>query len=606
MYPALKLSLIASCAVSAISFSQSSLAQQTNNITDEIVVTAKGNQTLADVLPTSDIFGLDDIQASQANDLPELLDQLTGVSVNDSGGRGSVTGTFVRGLSSTQTIVLIDGVRVGSASLGAAALNSYPIEAIERIEVVKGPLSGIYGADAASGVIHLFTKKGNTSSSSVSATIGSDALTEFDLGLRGGNDNASFHIGAHIEETDGIDRTSIVTDGNDDRDAFEESAFSFGGRLALNANTTANLSLLYTDNTSEFDNTFGADTGFFTDTETFSSALNINSQLSNKLTWRATLGLNTDESVTPAFFSDITTNRESIGSELIFAVDKNTSITAGLDYYQEDIETLDDFPVTDRDNSGAFVLLQSKFAALEFVGNLRYDDNSAYGTDTNSSLALNYDLNNNTRIVASYGTAFSAPSFNFLFFPFFGNPDLLPEETESVEVSLLGSNQALNWRVSAYQTEVTNLFSFDPVTFLAANIGEADIEGVEFELGTSFADWQFALNIDLLSAENAATGIELDDRAEQTISTQLSRSFGKLNLSFAGKYESDRFDLSGTELDSYLLFDINANYQITDNFSIHANIDNIFDEDFTVNLISLTERFNTQGRQSKVTIRYTF
>ena len=366
------------------------------------------------------------------------------------------------------------------------------------------------------------------------------------------------------------------------------------------------MSLLYTDNTSEFDNTFGADTGFFTDTETFSSALNINSQLSNKLTWRATLGLNTDESVTPAFFSDITTNRESIGSELIFAVDKNTSITAGLDYYQEDIETLDDFPVTDRDNSGAFVLLQSKFAALEFVGNLRYDDNSAYGTDTNSSLALNYDLNNNTRIVASYGTAFSAPSFNFLFFPFFGNPDLLPEETESVEVSLLGSNQALNWRVSAYQTEVTNLFSFDPVTFLAANIGEADIEGVEFELGTSFADWQFALNIDLLSAENAATGIELDDRAEQTISTQLSRSFGKLNLSFAGKYESDRFDLSGTELDSYLLFDINANYQITDNFSIHANIDNIFDEDFTVNLISLTERFNTQGRQSKVTIRYTF
>jgi vitamin B12 transporter len=153
---------------------------------------------------------------------------------------------------------------------------------------------------------------------------------------------------------------------------------------------------------------------------------------------------------------------------------------------------------------------------------------------------------------------------------------------------------------------VTDLFSFDPVTFLAANIGEADIKGIETELVTTIADWSLTLNLDFLSAEDKDSGIELDDRAERTFALSASRNFNKLDLRFDLKAESDRFDNRGTELSSYALFDVSAIYRINQKIKLLANIDNVFDKDYTVNLIGSNDRYNTLGRQAKLTIRYDF
>jgi len=573
----------------------------------EIIVTAKGEQNLQDVLPTSHLFTAADIQAAQVEDIPDLLTSVPGISVSDSGGRGSSTGVFIRGVSSSQTIVLIDGVRVGSATLGAAALNSYPVEAIERIEVVKGPLSGIYGADAVGGVVQLFTKKGGEGLGNATLSIGSDSLTEYGLTFNGGNEHNSFHISAYREETDGIDRTSITSGGNEDLDGYEETAISLGGRMTLGDSTTANLSVLYTDSTVDFDNLFGDDLGQFIDNETFSAALSINSDLNDAIAWNTTIGINEDEGVTTSGFpSEFITNRDSIGTELVARFSRNTLLTAGVDYYQEDIESSTDFPVTDRDNTGVYVQLQNTFDSFSFVGSLRYDDNSAYGDDSNGSVAINYNFNESTRVVASYGTAFVAPSFNFLYFPFFGNPNILPEESESFEVSLLGNHESWSWRVSAFKTDIENLFSFDPETFLAANIGEAEIDGIEFELNARIASWDIGVNADILSTQDVTTGTELDDRAEQTLAISAARRFGDLDLRFDVRGESDRFDRQGTELASYALFDVSAVYRLNDNFTVFANIDNVFDKDYTVNLATATERFNTAGTQAKLTVKYNF
>jgi len=352
---------------------------------------------------------------------------------------------------------------------------------------------------------------------------------------------------------------------------------------------------------------FGADIGNLIDNKTFSAALNIRSQLNDQLAWNTTLGINEDEAITTSQFpSEFITDRESIGTEFVATVNRNAVITAGLDYYQENIESDNDFPVTDRDNTGAYLQLQSSHGAVGFVGSLRYDDNSAYGSETNGSVAFNYDFNESLRLVASYGTAFVAPSFNFLYFPFFGNPDILPEESESVELSLLGNAGALSWRVSAFKTDIKNLFSFDPLTFLAANIGEAEIEGIELEINTRLASWDISINVDLLSTEDTLTGVELDDRAEQTLSITAARSFGNIDLRFDLNGESDRFDMRGTELPSYALFDISAAYRVSDRITLLANIDNLFDKDYTVNLATATDRFNTEGRQAKLTFKYDF
>lgn len=574
---------------------------------DEIIVTAKGQQTISNALHTTYVFDLEDIEAAQVKDIPALLNRLTGISISESGGRGSATSVFVRGVSSSQTIVLIDGVRVGSATLGAAALNSYPIEAIERIEVLKGPFSGIYGADAVGGVIQLFTKKGGDSLGVVSASLGSNSLTEFDLGFNGGNDRASFHIAAHSEDTDGIDRTSILTDGNDDIDGFEETAVSLGGQVKFGDSTLAKLSILGTDSTVEFDNTFGPDAGLMTESKTLSSALTINTVFSESWNWSTTLGINEDESVTNgAFPSEFITNRDSLGNEFAWTLSENSTLTFGADYYEEDIESSNDFPVTERDNTGVFIQLQSLGDTFGMVASLRSDDNSAYGSNTNGSLALSYNVSEDFRVVASYGTAFVAPSFNFLYFPFFGNPDILPEKSESAELSLVGNYDNIDWRVSAYRNNIDNLFSFDPDTFLAANVGEATIDGIEAELKTSLADWDLSVNADVLSATNDLTGVELNDRAERTLSVSAARNFGALDLSFDLKAENQRYDNNGTELSGYGLFDISASYKINDAIKVSANVDNVFDKDYTLNLIGASERYNTEGRQAKLTVRYAF
>lgn len=575
---------------------------------EEIVVTAKNDQTIENVLQTVHVFDLTDIEAAQAIDIPSLIDEIAGISFRDSGGRGSATGVFVRGGSSSQTIVLIDGVRVGSATLGAAALNSYPIEAIERIEIIKGPFSGIYGADAAAGVIQLFTKKGGEGLGSVRATVGSDSLQEFGVAFHGGNDRNSFHIAINTEDTDGFDRTTILTGGNEDDDGFEETAVSFGGQVALSDNVTGRLNILATDSEVDFDNTFGADPGLITESETFSAALNITAKLNDAITWTTTIGSNEDQSITNGRFpSDLTTERNTLGSDFAFKLNSSTVITAGVDFYEEDIVSpTTDFPVSNRDNKGAFAQITNKTGAFGLTVSARYDDNSAYGSETNGSLALSVDLNENIKATASYGTAFSAPSFNFLYFPFFGNPDILPEESDSIEVKLEGNNDALSWAVVAYKTDFTNLFSFNPSTFLAANIGEAEIEGIEASIGTEIADWSLSVNADILSATNVQTGVELDDRAERTLALKASKDFGAFDLLFNLKSESNRFDRSGTELASYALFDVAANYEINDNVKLSANVDNLFDKDHTVNLVSSTQRFNTAGRQAKISVKVSF
>ena len=187
-----------------------------------------------------------------------------------------------------------------------------------------------------------------------------------------------------------------------------------------------------------------------------------------------------------------------------------------------------------------------------------------------------------------------------------GNPDLLPEESESFELGLRGTSQLARWRISAYKTDIENLFSFDPVTFLAANIGSAEIEGIEAEISTVWNDWSLSATANVMAAEDRDSGIELDDRAQKTLHFSVSRSVEKTDFRFAIRAEQDRFDNRGTELSGFVLFDASAAYRVSDDFTIHAAVDNLFDKDYTVNLIGPDDRYLTEGRQARIRFSYQF
>ena len=577
----------------------------------EIVITAKGQQTLANIAATAHVITAADIEASSAPDITALLNDVSGVSVRNSGTRGSASGVFVRGSAGSQIVVLIDGIRSGSPTLGATELTHLPIEAIGRIEIIKGPLSGLYGADAIGGVIQIFTKQftkksAETGNGSLSLTAGSNGLQKGVFNLETGNTRNHFRVTLGREETDGIDSTSIASGGNEDDDRFEASNVNVAGQFALSNNTMARISHLQTDNEVAFDNTFGDDTGFLSDNRIKNTAITLDSAWSESLRWTSHLGKQTDEAVTEAFASNIHGERLSFNSQIEKKWSDQQTITIGADVYDEKVTSNTEFPVNQRDNQGLFAQYQQHDDTLGVVANVRFDNNSAYGNDTNGSIAVTSQVSDNSRLTVSYGTAFRAPTFNDLYFPNFGNPDILPEESESLEISLRGTTANAQWRISAFNTDVKNLIGFDPVSFTAANTTNASLKGIEFEVNTYLKGWHLAANLDFLSAEDDSTGLELDDRVETTLNVSASKKWGLWNTRIALLAEDGRHDLSGTELNSFAKVDLSGSYALTHDIKIHAGINNVFDKDYTTNLINDTERFNTEGRTFRLNANYSF
>lgn len=588
---------------SIVAFSAQLRAQEPT----EIVITAKGKQTLASIVATANIITRPEIESSQAQSVPEILNSISGISVRNSGSRGSTTGVFVRGTTGSQIVVLIDGIRSGSPTVGSTNFSHLPIEAIERIEIIKGPLSGIYGADAMGGVIQIFTKKGiDLQNGNISLSAGSNAFKKGVVSFRTGNEKNNFLATLATEKTDGIDSTSILSGGNDDDDSFETNNFNLSGNFSLSKNTQLRMSHLQTENEIEFDNTFGDDIGYVSENAMKNTAITLNSALSNSLQWNTILGKQTDEIMTKVFASDIEGDRLSFTTQIEKQLPKNKILTLGIDAYDESVNSTTSFPVSDRDNKGIFTQLKKGLGGVDIVANVRFDDNSAYGDNTNGSLAINRQLNPQTRLTVSYGTAFRAPTFNDLYFPGFGNPDIQPEESKSLEISLRGDTASSQWRVSAFNTDIKNLIGFDSATFLAANIADASIQGLEFELSTNINDWYLAANLDLLSTEDAATGEKLDDRVEKTLNLSASKNFGAFSTRIDALAEDGRHDLSGTELPNFVKFDLSGSYAISKNFKVSAKVNNLLDKDYTVNLISPTSRYNTEGRTFKITGKYAF
>ena len=597
MKPGLK-----SIATLFLSFFVLALASAQENVesTEEtIIVTATRQPTkLKNVLASANVITRGDIERINPRDIGSLLNRVAGLSFRDSGGRGSVGGLFIRGSTPGQSVILVDGMRVSAATVGLASIQSIPVDSIERIEIVKGPLSGLYGADAVGGVIQIFTKSHGDKGihPEVTASFRTDDTQKYSGTLSGENSKASFNLTVGYEDSQGFDRTSIKTGGNADRDEYDEININFGANVRASEKFHTRVGILRADNYSAFDNTFGADSGFDSKGRIENSTIKFVLQSSDRIRSTLDVGYFKDELVTPAFNSDITTRRSSVSGQTDFSINSDHTITLGLDYYDEKVSTLANFEETSRDNLGGFFQWQGKLTGFSFVGNLRFDDNQAYGDDFNGSIAIGYQLLEDLSASASFGTAFRAPSFNDLFFPFFGTPTLSPEESESVELALSGEISNTDWRLSAYHNSLDNLIGVDPTSFTAANITKATLKGVEFEFETSIQNWIIHGNLNYLDAKDDTTNEYLDDRAKFSTSFEIQRSLGKLGINADIQAESGRHDLSGASLKGHAIAGIGLQYRFNRQVEISSRIDNLWDEKYTVNLISAQDEFRSYGR----------
>lgn len=569
-----------------------------------VVVTAtRTAQTADESLSSVTVITRDEIEQSQTTSLPELLGRVQGVEFTQNGGRGKVSSLYIRGTNSEHVIVLIDGIRVGSATAGTTAFETLPLGNIERIEIVRGPRSSLYGSSAIGGVIQIFTRDGDAPRASVGAGSHEYGRVSAGYGRRGEHGGFSFDFSA--EETEGFDARendcTFCADEPDD-DGFDSTNVSLRADRRLNRDLEVSSRLLVADADVEFDGSAQNST----EQRQAIASLELDWTVTGRWQSHFTFGRSTDDSdnfLDGNEVSHFDTTRTDFRWQNDITLGGAHVITAGVDVLRDEIDTSEDFAVTERRAAGTFLQHQWSGGRWDTQANVRreffdegFDDPSAGGgeldDETTGSLALGYRIDERMRVFGSYGTAFHAPTFNDLFFPGFGNPDLEPEDSESLEIGLRRNMPNATWEVIAYRNEIDNLIALD-ATFTPQNIDQAEIQGVEVGVDASWNEWRASLNADFKNPEDTETGNQLPHRAKHNLRGSLARTLGTWTLGGDVTVQGERFDDSDNtvRLDSYALLDLRASWRFAPDWRAGLKVRNAGDADHT-----LVDTFNTDGR----------
>ena len=558
----------------------------------EMVVTATRTERDAATLGSS-VTLIDRAQIEQSGYIYalDLLRTVPGVEVLQSGGPGKVTSVFLRGGASTHTLVLIDGIRVNSASSGLYDFADLVTADIEKIEVLRGSQSTLYGSEAIGGVISITTRKGGESVRDVSIEGGSLGLFGVRGSLRGG-DTHHVQASASYEAWDGVSAASESA-GNTEDDGYENTSASirFGGPLA---GGQYDIRIRAFESESDLDG-FGLSGpedafDFIADRDALVASLGFTRDLSDTADWSLRVGLS-DETLEG---SDPVTdfNNYSIDSQLLdvdaqlnAALSDAHLFTAGYAFEERDGKNAGSFDESVDIHS---VFVQDQWTLRErmyLTLGARFDDHSAFGDETTYRADYAWICPENiARVHASVGSGFRAPTLNDLYFPGYGNPDLEAETSVSWDIGYEHrfADGVVVVDVTYFASEVDDLIGYDASTFTAGNIDDAEIAGVEGSVAWSVNETcSLSVNHTYTDTEDKATGEALARRAKNRTSlTASSTAWENLTASLTVLAVSDRVDTDGSDMDDYERVDLALTYQLTELLTPYVRVQNLFDQDY--------------------------
>lgn len=598
----------------ALLFSLGTLPAFGADLETMVVTATRTSQSIDDALASVTVIDRQTIERLQARSIDDLLRALPGIGVVNNGGPGKATSLFLRGTESDHLLVLIDGVRVGSATTGTTPWQFIPVEEIERIEIVRGPRSSLYGSEAIGGVIQIFTRgAGDRLRSFFSAGMGSYRTFEGSAGISGrfaegrgwfgtsisALDTAGFNAceGAPWPPGGGCYTYEFDDDGHRNQAGSLRAGYRLGGGLEVEFN------LLRSDSRTWFDGSY------VNHSESVEQVIGTTLRYAVSDTWRLALSLgrsrdDSDNYKDGLFMSRFDTTRETatLQSDLVLGDD---TLTLGIDHRDDRVGSTTVYEHDSRDDKGLFAQYQATRGDHEVVVSARRDDDSQFGTRHTGSLAWGYRIGDALRLTASWGSAFKAPTFNELYYPGYGNPDLRPEESDSVEVGLRGDARGVAWSVNLYQTDIDDLIAFDMSTFLPGNVDEARIRGLEASAGLAIAGWQVDTALTLLDPENRSGGFydgnRLPRRSDRTLRIDADRAFGGFSLGMTLVAEGSRYDdLANTaELGGYATIDLRAEYRFDANWRLQGRVVNLLDKAYET-----AGFYNQPGRGLYLTLRY--
>lgn len=606
---------------------KAAVADEQARMLDPVVVTATRTAITEDeTLSSVTVITRADIERLQPVSVTDLLVGLPGVSLAQAGGIGQQSSLFLRGTNSTHTLVLIDGVRIGSVTAGLAAFEQIPVEQIERIEIVRGPRSSLYGADAIGGVIQIFTRHGRRDGGmepSLSVTTGSHHFLGGEAGLSGGDSHAWYNLSLGGEYTSGIPACRMgaaeagaacfVDDPRNDAQRNWNGAANGGYRW----DDGTELSVIWMRSKSDVEFAGSPYSGnqavnaqevagarlSFSPLESWQVTLNAGQSRDNRQNYYSGSYLGEYISREPAGYQDSRRNQASWQNDIALAA--NQLLTVGADYQQEHIASDTGYIQSTRADVGTYAQYQGTFGQSEVQLSARHDHNDQFGNHNTGAIAWGYAFDHGLRLSASLGSAFHAPTFNDLYYPFGGgNPDLKPETSRSVEVGLTQKADGWNWAANAYQTAIDQLITLD-ANFFPRNISRARIRGFEGQFGFALGGWQVQNYLTLMQPKSDDGGTNngnlLPRRAEQTARIDVDRRFGLFAVGASFNAAGKRYDdlANRHRLGGYTTTDLRANYTFARDWRVEARLSNVFNRQYET-----AYYFNQPGRCFYLTLRY--
>jgi len=573
---------------------------------EPVVVTASRTpEPLSSIVQPIELITEQEIHKAGQDTLTGLLQQQANVEVTGNGGLGQPSGVFLRGSNSSHTLVLIDGIRVNNAGPGTAPFENMPTPQFSRIEVLPGPFSSLYGSDAMGGVIQLFTHRWPDAPSVTGvAGYGSYDTSTVYGGVSAGTQDTGFTLNAGYLNSGGFSATNpsaAFGSFNPDNDGYRNTNVSGSVLHRFAPDQEIGVTAFYTQGNTHFD------TGPTTD-DVNNEAIGVYSIYSrNRLTdwWQSLVrvGEVQDNSVlTGAFAGQFNSDQTQVTWQNDFATSIG-KVIAGIDYLRQTVGGTTAFAVDNREIYGVFAGYSAQIGRNTIFASVRTDDNSQFGNHTTGSLGYALALTSELRLRASAGNAFHAPTFNDLYFPGFGNPNLQPEKGKSWEVGADYRIGAQKFSATYFDNHISQLIVTDAITSLPMNLSSATIQGLELAYDGVVRGFELRARLTVQDPVDDNTGDQLSRRAKIFGNAGIARSLGAFNIGAELVGAGSRFDSidqnPASEMAGYVLVNLLASYKINREWRVDLRWNNVFNRNYT-----LAQGFNTAGSNVFAWIKY--
>lgn len=583
----------------ALALSAPAFADSNPSLDETVVTASRINQSTFDVIPSTTLINRSMIEASPARDVGDLLRLYGGIQVARSGGLGAQTSIFIRGAESNHTLILIDGVAITDGVTGGGLIQNIPTEQIERIEVVKGPQSTLYGSEAIGGVINIITRQAKTNAGSVRLTAGNNGLLEgaFNQSLVGNNNGINLTL-----EGTRFDGQQVFREEKQER-GYKRDSLTVNGYQQLDS---VRLSLLHRETKAVADY-FGF--GFLGFPELDQDLNQRQTQL--KAAWQ--INTNKDLQLTLSDNNEVIeqnqtddvarTKQRTADTQLTVKSNAHTTIVGATFSSLDILNSRGNSSYENKPNTSAFYG-QNTWSHNQWTvtAGARAQRDDRFGGVETGNLGVSFSLTPQHKLFASIGSGYKTPDGQDLA----SNINLKPERSRSLELGVRSQSTNRQWQIAAFETHIKQLIGFDD-SFNVRNIDRARIHGIEASFRENIGDFTLYGNASFLRPIDLTTGDDLSRRPRRSMTVGSEWRYNKATsfVELLARSNSDNSGFDTNQLPGFAVVNIGTQIAVNPQLTFGLAVDNLFDTDHSYAQTG-TRRFLAQPRQIKATTVYRY